>query len=279
MSSILIRRANIVSGAVPIDYSTRYLTLEALEAGTFSFSIPSGITTTVTSVSYSLDNGSTWVTTQNDSSDIVITTPTVQAGGKVLWKGMATRYATGTSVYSNFSSTGDFLVEGNIMSLLFGDSFADKVSLNSVIYALANLFYNCGKLTTAKNLILPAKTMTNSCYNSMFRNCTSLTVAPELPATTVAQSCYLRMFQDCTSLIMAPELLVATLKAYCYLSMFNGCSALNHIKCLATTLASGSCTDWVKGVAASGTFVKDPNMSGWGSGNAGIPSGWTVVDA
>ena len=47
MSSILIRRANIVSGGtppVPIDYSTKYLTFEALEAGTFSLNIPAGIT-------------------------------------------------------------------------------------------------------------------------------------------------------------------------------------------------------------------------------------------
>lgn len=41
------------------------------------------------------------------------------------------------------------------------------------------------------------------------------------------------------------------------------------------------CTiDWVDGVqTASGTFVKNPDMSNWTIGYNGIPSGWTVVDA
>ena len=34
----------------------------------------------------------------------------------------------------------------------------------------------------------------------MFRNCTSLTQAPALPATTLADSCYYSMFDGCTSL-------------------------------------------------------------------------------
>ena len=34
----------------------------------------------------------------------------------------------------------------------------------------------------------------------MFRNCTSLTTAPELPATTLAESCYSYMFYGCTKL-------------------------------------------------------------------------------
>ena len=34
----------------------------------------------------------------------------------------------------------------------------------------------------------------------MFTNCTYLTTAPELPATTLAQSCYASMFYGCTSL-------------------------------------------------------------------------------
>lgn len=309
MSSILVRRANMVtagSGPVPIDYSTRYFTFKALEAGTFSFSIPSGITTTVTSVSYSLDNGSTWVTTQNDSSDIVITTPTVQAGGKVLWKGMATKYATSTSVHSNFASTGNFVVNGNIMSLLYGDEFATKKSLNSATYAFTALWYSCAKLLSAENLILPATALTTCCYGLMFRECTSLTAVPELPATTLANQCYSHMFRDCTSLTTAPELQATTmtqscyqymfagctalttapelpgttLKAYCYQNMFDGCSALNYIKCLAPDISATRCTNlWVRDVAATGTFVKPASMSSWTTGTSGIPSGWTVQDA
>ena len=45
--------------------------------------------------------------------------------------------------------------------------------------------------------------LANSCYNSMFRGCTSLTTAPSLPATTLAASCYSYMFNGCTSIKLA----------------------------------------------------------------------------
>jgi len=57
--------------------------------------------------------------------------------------------------------------------------------------------------------------------------------------------------------------------------MFYGCARLNHIKCLATSEinSNNSTTDWVRGVASSGIFVKDPNAT-WPIGNNGIPTTW-----
>ena len=63
-------------------------------------------------------------------------------------------------------------------------------------------------------------TMERSCYRHMFRNCTSLTTAPELPATTLAYNCYYAMFHSCTSLTTAPELPATTLAEICYYDMF-----------------------------------------------------------
>ena len=140
------------------------------------------------------------------------------------------------------------------------------------------MFYGCTSLTTAP--ALPATTLTNQCYLLMFENCTSLTTAPALPATTLADSCYNSMFSNCTSLTTAPELPATTLNIMCYDSMFQGCTSLNYIKCLATDISASNCTRyWVDGVASTGTFVKNPNMSGWTTGNSGIPNGWTVQDA
>jgi hypothetical protein len=62
--------------------------------------------------------------------------------------------------------------------------------------------------------------------------------------------------------------------------MFAGCTSLNYIKCLATNISALDCiSDWVSGVAASGTFIKDQSMSDWTTDESGIPSGWTVEDA
>ena len=114
----------------------------------------------------------------------------------------------------------------------------------------------------------------------MFSGCTSLTTAPALPATTLAQSCYYYMFANCTSLTTAPELPATTLASQCYSYMFYGCSNLNYIKMLATNISASYClSSWVSGVASSGTFVKNLNMTTLPSGINGIPNGWTVVNA
>lgn len=140
-----------------------------------------------------------------------------------------------------------------------------------------SMFENCTSLTTAPEL--PATTLANGCYSNMFNGCTSLTTAPALPATTLIDSCYYCMFRGCTSLTTAPELSATTLANNCYGFMFKDCTSLSAITCLATDISAYSCTtNWVSGVAASGTFKKPSNMSSWTTGTDGIPSGWTVED-
>ena len=166
-----------------------------------------------------------------------------------------------------------------------------------------NMFYNCTSLTTAPELpattltyqcynsmfqgcksltqapVLPANSLVRDCYKYMFAGCTSLTTAPELPATKLAQDCYNSMFDSCTSLTTAPELPATILDNGCYSYMFYGCTKLKYIKCLATDISATNCTkNWVDGVAATGTFVKSLNMSGWTTGISGIPEGWTVLN-
>ena len=148
-------------------------------------------------------------------------------------------------------------------------------------YCYNSMFQDCIGLTTAPTLgVTP---LADYCNKSMFQGCTSLTTVPaQLPATELKASCYASMFQGCTSLTTAPELPATGLRNSCYESMFKDCSSLNAVTCLATTgLNVLSCTtDWLSGVAASGTFTKAANAD-WSSktGNNGIPSGWTVQNA
>ena len=142
----------------------------------------------------------------------------------------------------------------------------------------SNMFRDCTSLTTAPKL--PATTLANGCYSYMFYGCTSLTAAPKLPATTLANECYNGMFDSCTSLTTAPELPATILESYCYTGMFYGCTNLNYIKCLATDISTSNCTgSWVEGVASTGTFVKNPDMTSWTTGVNGIPTRWTVQNA
>ena len=224
----LIESPSTDCGYVPPtpSYSGQYLTFVALESGTFKLS--------GNSVDYSLDSGSTWTTLASNTES-----PYVESGQTIMWKAELTPsidYGVGT-----FSSSGNYNVEGNPMSLLYGDNFVGQTSLSGKDYAFRNLFSGSTKLISAEKLSLPATTLADWCYDSMFSGCTSLTTAPSvLPATTLATYCYYSMFRDCTSLTTAPQLPAMTLAESCYCEMFRGCTSLTSAPQLpATTL-----TDW-----------------------------------
>ena len=223
-----IRDGIIVSNSTEIvDWKeNKHLRFTALESGTFTLTIPAFVNTSyLTSVSYSIDEGQTWVTTNNTSSEVVITTPTVSAGNSVLWKGNGIKYAVASGTNSKFSSTGRFKASGNIMSLLYGDDYENKTSLSGKNFAFSGLFNNCTNLVTPPEL--PASTLAEWCYTNMFQGCTSLTTAPELPATTLANYCYQAMFKNCTSLTNVPdELPATTVTTQSYTEMFMGCTSL-----------------------------------------------------
>lgn len=142
----------------------------------------------------------------------------------------------------------------------------------------SSMFSGCTSLTTAPELL--ATNLNFGCYSNMFYGCTSLTAAPALPATTLGSNCYFSMFQNCSNLTTAPELPATRLSSQCYYNMFSGCTKLNYIKMLATDISASSClSNWVGGVSSTGTFVKNLDMTSLPTGDSGIPSGWTVVDA
>lgn len=155
------------------------------------------------------------------------------------------------------------------------------------INAYTNMFKGCTSLTTAPEL--PATELSSSCYASMFEGCTSLTTAPELPAEELKEGCYFNMFKGCTSLTNSPLLPATYLANKCYQGMFSGCSSLNNIVCLTEEEITGTgyTSVWVAGVAARGTFIKNPssyweeeNPDPWDPHAArywSIPKGWTVI--
>ena len=222
-----------------VDYSQEYMTLTALGDGEITITIPAGINSSyATSLSYSKDKA-TWNETLIDDTAQTITIP-VTSGENVYLKGIAKqlgKYGSGI----NINSTTDINASGNTMSLLYGDDYKDKVAFQSGSeYTFCRLFNNNSHLISAEELVLPATSLTNSCYQYMFNWCTSLTTAPELPATTLANSCYNSMFMVCNKLTAAPELPAATLTPYCYCSMFQNCTSLTTAPELpATTLAYG----------------------------------------
>ena len=144
--------------------------------------------------------------------------------------------------YSNYFNVvvgGDGSIEasGNIMSLLDRDLLRNDLPE----YAFKDLFSNCTKLSNVDNLLLPAISLAEGCYNRMFYGCTGLNSAPALPATSLAAWCYQNMFYGCTGLTSAPVLPATTLATGCYYQMFYNCPGLTSAPALPATTLAESC--------------------------------------
>lgn len=129
-----------------------------------------------------------------------------------------TSFSTWTSDYYGFVITWSTAASWDVNFLLCKNS-TDTVSN----YAFFYLFFSCSITTPPK---LPATTLWEHCYDSMFLGCSSLITAPSLPATTLANNCYSSMLQSCSNLTQLPKLPATTLANNCYSRIFNWCSKI-----------------------------------------------------
>ena len=255
-------------GSSIAEYKNMPLTLEVISDGTIRFGNPSA-----KSYEYRINNGS-WLS--GSPTDLVLN---VVSGDIVQFRGEVTLINSAVDNCTFYATTCQFKTYGNIMSIYTPTSFENVYTIPSG-HNFSYLFKDCTGLTDASNLVLPATSITQFCYSYMFDGCINLVTPPSvLPATTLAYHSYSYMFTNCASLTTAPLLPAPVLTQYCYESMFNGCRSLSYIKCLATDISATNCTsNWVSSVAATGTFVKSPNMTEWTRNYNGIPVGWTVEE-
>lgn len=237
------------------------LTIEATEEAT-TITITNPLTL---AIQYSTDGGNTWTT----SSANPISISGIDSGKAVQLRGNNTAYSDGVIANSTIIYFDkDCYVYGNMMSLVNSTEFATVKTLtaNNTFYDLfdsndhlknhpakelvlpattltegcySNLFYKCTALTKAP--VLPATVLAPMCYKSMFSGCAALTEACELPAMTMTTECYARMFFNCKALTVAPELPATTMADYCYSFMFYGCNALTAAPTLPATTMEPYC--------------------------------------
>ncbi|MDO4801908.1 MAG: BspA family leucine-rich repeat surface protein, partial [Prevotellaceae bacterium] len=165
--------------------------------------------------------------------------------------------AYGTSYkYILISSTNDISASGNIMSLLYGEDFEDKFTLNER-NTFAGLFAgsSTSKNTTLKDvskLKLPATTLSNGCYYDLFCNCSNITTSPYLPAETLVTNCYY--------------------------SMFSGCTNLSKVEVAFKEWSDGATNFWMNTVSSSGEFICPEGLADPPSrGGSTVPTGWNIT--
>ena len=144
------------------DFSKQYLTIVSLGDGNY-ITWQHGTSSLIRTISVSLDNGQTWTTVESTEQGAFL--GNLEKDQKMLIKGNNTSYGSNLSgLYVKFNCTKDINIEGNIMSLIYGDDFVGQTILDSNGYTFANLFKECTNLISAENLILPATTLATNCY-------------------------------------------------------------------------------------------------------------------
>lgn len=186
-----------------IDYSTIPFTVKAIDDNV-SINLNTGSSSNVVSVKYSINRGA-WVETDSKTTITITKNDTIS----IITTDILRCRITGLSD-----------VYGNIMSLEYGDSFIGQTVWTKSYSSKG--FFNNSDIRNAKNLILPATTLSNNAYAYMFAECVNLISAPVLPATTLAPYCYSNMFAGCSSLTKSPALPATTLAEGCYMEMFAG---------------------------------------------------------
>lgn len=168
--------------------------------------------------------------------------------------------------YHYFSSTTRFNISGNLLSIIIGDDYtrfyteinnARRISAkyggNEIVDCIY-LFKDCDKLIDAKNLVLPTTCLVDG-FNSLFKNCTSLTEAPIIPNIKVQENGLSKnMFND----------------------MFNNCNNLNKLICLLdTNVDILRFTNFLRGCSESGTLFRS-SSNYISEFKSIIPSGWKI---
>lgn len=246
-----------------IDYTKEYLTFEPISSAvTYSHGVQT--------FQYSFDDGTTWLTCTTSQS------VTVNVGQKMKLKGNFADRGSHDATNKFSAVGGTWKAYGNLLSLLYGDNFANQTVLNK--NGLMFAFYGCQNLVNIDNLTIPIVSITTSKgLRGTFREIGVSSVPSDLlQATTIVSECYMGTFEGCVNLVKAPILPATNIPSYAYFALFNNCSSLNEVTCYATSGIVGNNTNlFLSGTASSGTFYKASSAT-WPTGQYGVPSGWTI---
>ena len=176
-------------------------------------------------------------------------------GGAVAGTRGGTRAIDEGAKYINIRPSMKTEIFGNVTSLLKGKDGLEGATAIEAKNAFYGLFAGAENLVNnaERQLVLPATTLTEGCYQDMFNGCKGIEKAPVLPAPKLEKGCYQEMFA--------------------------GCSKLNYVKCLATDISAEGCTkNWLTnaGTEATGEKVLETLVPMTSGSDDGVPSGWTA---
>lgn len=259
---VIVKKVVSAAAMKDIDKATP-LTLVAAEDGKITVYFMNGITLT-NDIKYTVNGGEEQTISKNTegSYDIVVskgdvvqlysTNTSLGGGGGVAAARGATRAIDDGASHINIRPSMKTQIYGNVMSLLKGkDNLEDATEIEGK-NAFYGLFAGADKLVNSddRELVLPATSLKEGCYDNMFSGCKGIEKAPELPAPKLEKGSYS--------------------------GMFAGCVKLTYVKCLATDLSAEGCTDgWLEDAgkeAETTPVIETAKEANWNTVPDAIPN-------
>lgn len=154
---------------------------------------------------------------------------TVKGNSVIRFAGYNATYSDGQNNYMRLmtsgANTGNFVIEGDILSLVYGHDYLSYDELpEGTTYNFNHLFSH----TNAQigDLILRPKKLTPFCYSYMFAYNFATTTPAKMMATHMDKFCCDHMYSGCSLLSKPMDLPSINLAESCYASMFEGCGNL-----------------------------------------------------
>ena len=247
---------------------------------------------------YSYD-GVTWGTA--DLGSVNTSTVIIPAGGYLFLKGSnKALYDASANSGVRFSANGILYAGGNVLTLLYDKDVSEVIpeyGLYGVFNGMSNLkscpdfskvkgvedygltgcFQDCTGIIQGPDLSSAILGAGDYAFMRAFKGCTSLERGIQLPIITTSRvNMCTEMYMDCTAMRAAgvKEIMDDT-ASDCFERMFYGCSSLDEVSIGLQSYTAANHTDWLYGVAATGTLWAPSGLS-IPVGNNGVPSGWSV---
>lgn len=222
-----VRPALIIPFTAKFNSETKVLVGGGNSLPYLMFTSPESFTLSVNNATKNWDGTLQYSTDTTNWAEWDGTTTLSSVGNRLYLRGVGNSVITGgrTTTNKRWAFSGSNIgCNGNIENLLDYQTVSAGEHPVMAASCYENLFRECSSLIVAPNLLAVA--LSAFCYNGMFSRCTALTNVPALPATTLADACYGGMFNTCTSLITLPNLPASVLVVDCYASMFASCSKI-----------------------------------------------------
>lgn len=216
-------------------------------------------------------------TSMNTAPDLSsVTSVGTDAMSQMMWNCTAIQSGPDMSNITTASSSCFYQMFKGCTSMTIGPDLSSLTTVGTS--AMYGMFDGCTSIVSVSDMDGVTSVANNGMY-SMFSGCSALEYFNMGYVQSVGNYAMQNMFYNCTSLDVGIDLkTITTAGASAFANMYYGCSSLTEAFAPTITWDTSKTSNWLYGVAATGTLTADSSIASSITLNSvsGCPSDWTL---